>query len=138
MTRRSAIATLLRVAELQEAVARGHAAQALSAAAAAEDRCDQAEHDLRAAGLAGGSPSALGTSTQVRLWRADAVALAGEQVAQSQEARQVALAQWTETRRRQRLLESLAARKREERLAAVEKSEQRLADELAGLARTRR
>lgn len=138
MTRRSAIATLLRVAELQEAVARGHAALALSAAATAQDRQADAERDLRGAGLAGGTPSALETSTQVRLWRADAVALAGEQVVQAQEARQVALNQWTETRRRQRLLESLAARKREERLSAIEKSEQRLADELAGLARTRR
>lgn len=138
MTRRTAIATLLRVAELQEAVARGQAAQALAAAAEAQAQHAQAEHDLRAAGLAGGTPSALESSTQVRLWRADAVAIADAHAGHAAQARQAALAQWTETRRRQRLLESLAARKREERLTAIEKSEQRLADELAGLARTRR
>ncbi len=138
MTRRTAIATLLRVAELQEAVARGHAAQALAASAAAQENHAQAERDLRHAGLAGGTPSALERSTQVRLWRADAVAIADTQAVQAAQARQAALAQWTESRRRQRLLESLAARKREERLTAIEKSEQRLADELAGLARNRR
>ena len=138
MTRRTAIATLLRVAELQEAVARGHAAKALAAAATAHADHAQAEHDLHAAGLAGGTPSALETSTQVRLWRADTVARAEVQAAQSNHDRDAALTQWTETRRRQRLLESLAARKREERLTAIEKAEQRLADEIAGLTWARR
>ena len=138
MTRRTAIATLLRVAELQEAVARGRAAQALATAAETEGLHAQAEHDLHSAGLAGGTPSALQESTRVRLWRADAVALAGVRVEEASQARHAALDNWTETRRRQRLLERLAARKREERIAAVEKSEQRLADELAGLAGTGR
>jgi hypothetical protein len=138
MTRRTAIATLLRVAELQEAVARGHAAQALSAASTATARRDEAQRDLQAAGLAGGAPTALASSTQIRLWRADAVALADVGAAAAKADRDQALANWTDSRRRQRLLESLAARKREERLSAQEKTEQALADELAGLARTRR
>lgn len=137
MTRRTAIATLVRVAELQEAVARGQAAQALAAARTAQEEHAHAQAELQDAGLAGGTPAALETSTRTRLWRADAVAQAQARVTDANGAREAALAQWTETRRRQRLLDSLAARKREEHRAGVERSEQRLADELAGLARTR-
>lgn len=137
MTRRTAIGTLLRVAELQEAVARGKAAQALAAASTAELERTEAQDHLDAAGLAGGASTALGTSTQIRLWRASAVTLAEATAATARSDRNAALDSWTEARRRQRLLERLAARKREERLAAREKSEQALADELAGLARRR-
>ncbi len=133
MTRRSAVATLLRVAELQEAAARGRAGQALTQAREAQDAHQAAHDDLRRAGLAGGSREALESTTQVRLWRAEAVELAGQQVEVADGVRQEALATWTESRRRQRLFETMAARKREEARAARERADQSLADELSGL-----
>ncbi len=132
MSRRSPIATLLRVAELREAAARGEAARSLSAVAAAGRARASAEAALAQAGLAGGSREALGSTTQVRLWRAEGVERASEDVQGAEASRDQALHAWTESRRRQRLLETLAVRKREEARAHREKNEQALADELSG------
>lgn len=133
MSRRSAVKTLLRVAELQEAVARGAAGRAL-----AEEHAAAAVHDaelvrLQAAGLAGGSRQALEASTQTRVLRAGAVAVAAQDVTRAQEQRAAAVQRWTETRRRHRLFSELAARQREQALALQEKQAQALADDLAGL-----
>lgn len=131
MSRRTAVQTLVRVAELQEAVARGEAAKALAAARAAEQATADARDALAQAGLAGGTRSALESTTAIRLWRAEAVHSAEQTQAAQHAVREQALAAWIDSRRRHRLFESLAARKHEERLAAMEKAEQSLADELA-------
>ncbi len=137
MSRRTSVATLVRVAELREAAARGEAAKALAAVGAAAQAHQDARATLEQAGLAGGTREALGSTTQVRLWRAEGVDLAGRQLMDSEAARDEALMTWTESRRRQRLLETLAARTREEARLAQDKREQQLADELAGF-RSRR
>ncbi len=137
MSRRSAIKTLLRVAELQEAVARGQAGRSLVAAREATAQHDAAVSHLSAAGLAGGTRTALETSTHVRLRRADAVGSAAAAVEQAQADQTTAVQRWTESRRRHRLFEELAARQRSEALIKQEKSAQRLSDDLAGLRRGR-
>jgi hypothetical protein len=131
VSRRSAVQTLVRVAELKEAVARGEAARALRASREAGEAIDAARDSLRQAGLAGGSRAALESTTAVRLWRAEAVTVAEVAAAQLDLERQEAITAWVESRRRHRLFESLAARKHEERVVAQEKAEQALADELA-------
>lgn len=137
MSRRSPIKTLLRVAELQEAVARGHAGRALAATQAAVTSQAAAVAHLGAAGLAGGTPQALETTTQVRILRAASVLEADVTVAEALQAQAAAVHGWTESRRRHRLFEELAARQRSESLAQQEKTAQRLADDLAGLRRNR-
>jgi hypothetical protein len=135
--RRSAIQTLLRVAELQEAVARGRAGEALAAARAADAAHDDEVARLSAAGLSGGTRQALEATTQVRLFRAGAVVTAAGAVDQATAAQGVAVGAWQDARRRHRLFEELAARQREESLAQQEKIAQRLADDLAGMKRER-
>lgn len=138
MSRRSPIKTLLRVAELQEAVARGHAGRALSATRDAQDLLQLQRTHLAAAGLAGGSRQALQTTSQIRILRAESVAAAGADLDTAREAQAVAVQGWTDSRRRHRLFEELAARQRSDALAAQEETAQRLADDLAGLRRQRR
>lgn len=135
MSKRTAVQTLLRVAELQEAVARGAAGRAIAAVAQAQSAHAAALDDLADAGLAGGTRAALETTTQVRLWRADVATSTEAGVVEAQSLQAHAVAGWTEARRRHRLFEQLAARKREEILVAREKAEQNLADELAGTRR---
>ena len=138
MTRRSPIKTLLRVAELQEAVARGAAGRALSTAQQAERaHADEVAH-LSAAGLAGGTRQALEATTQTRILRAETVVTLAAEFEQAQRQQHVAVQAWTESRRRHRLFEELAARQHSEALAQQEKTSQRLADDLAGLKRERR
>ena len=127
--------TLLRVAELQEAVARGHAGRALAQVREADLAHEQARAHLAHAGLAGGTREALERTTQVRLWRADLVAAAESEQERAAVARDDALALWTASRQRHRLVETLAERAREEQRVRQEKAEQNLADELAGLQR---
>ena len=138
MSRRSAVATLLRVAELQEAVARGAAGRALSALAEAETAHAEAQSQLGRAGLAGGSRHALQSTTDIRLWRAQAVTGAEQAQEQALGARQQALDAWIESKRRHRLFETMAARKAEQARQAQDRAEQQLADELAGLRRSQR
>ncbi len=138
MSRRSAVATLLRVAELQEAVARGAAGRALRALADADAAQVLAVEQLHRAGLAGGTPRALQTTTDIRLRRAQAVAGAAQSHEQAVQERQQALDAWIESKRRHRLFETMAARKAEQARQARDQAEQQLADELAGLRRLQR
>jgi hypothetical protein len=133
--RRTAIQTLLRVTELQEAVARGKAGQALNAARAAADEHALEVAHLAAAGLSGGTRQALAATTQVRLFRAGTVADAATTLADASAAQDVAVQGWREARRKHRLFEELAARQRTEALTQQEKTAQRLSDDLAGLKR---
>jgi hypothetical protein len=136
--RRTAIQTLLRVTELQEAVARGKAGQALTAARAADENHALEVAHLSAAGLSGGSRQALEASTQVRLFRAGTVTDAAAALSTAVAAQDVAVQAWRDARRRHRLFEELAARQRTEALAQQEKTAQLLSDDLSGLRRQRR
>jgi len=131
MSRRSALPTLLRVAELREAVARADAGRALVAQADAT-----AERDLRARALGElPSPAAGATSleqvAQLGRWRAEALRVAEGELTHAQAARATAVEGWTETRRRHQLLEGLADRARAARDEEREKVAQRLADDLS-------
>ena len=129
MSRR--LATVVRVAGLQEAVARGHAGAALAALRAADDRYADAARVLSDTGLAGGSVGALRRSAAERDLRAQAVAEAESGARAAAAARDEALARWGAAQRRLRLLEELHARQRAEAAAARERSAQRLADDLS-------
>ena len=123
--------TLVRVAELQEAVARGAAARALAASRAADQAYDDSLAHLGAAGVAGGSREELTSSTQRLLVRAEAVAAASIAQQAALRAQQHAVAGWTDARRRHRLFSELAERKAEEARARRERADQQLAAELA-------
>ncbi len=138
MTRRSPVATLLRVAELQEAVARGGAGRALAAAREATAACEVQLAHLSSAGLAGGTRTALETSSQVRLLRAESVHLAEAALAQAQQLQDEAVRGWTAARQKHQLVTELAARKHAEAAALQDKRDQRLADDLASLRRVPR
>ena len=134
----SRMKTLVRVAELQEAVARGAAARALTAARSAGATYDGELAHLRSGGVVGGSREALTTSTQQQLTRADAVAVAALAQEAALRAQQQAVAGWTDARRRHRLFTELAERQREEESRRRERADQRLTDELAASRREQR
>ena len=133
----SRIATLVRVAELQEAVARGNAARALAAASAAATQYDGELTHLRTGGVVGGSREALAASARQQLTRAEAVAAAALAHEAALRAQQHAVSGWTEARRRHRRFTELSDRKREEERRRREKADQQLADELASCRRDR-
>lgn len=133
----SRLTTLVRVAELQEAVARGAAARALTAARAAAGAYDEELAHLRAGGVVGGSREALARSAQQQLARAEAVASAALAQEAALRAQQHAVSGWTDARRRHRLFTELAERQREADRRRREKADQQLADELASTRRGR-
>lgn len=127
----SRLATLVRVAELQEAAARSQAARALAASAAARHALEESVGVLQAGGVVGGSRHALEHSAQLQLVRAEAVRAAEAEVADTDRLRLEAVRGWTETQRRHRLFTELHERHREAERVRQEKAEQQLADELA-------
>ncbi len=133
----SRLKTLVRVAELQEAVARGNAARALVAARAAGAAYDAELAHLRAHDVVGGSREALAGSAQQQLTRADAVAAAAVAQEAARRAQQHAVASWTDARRRHRLFTELAERTCEEERLRREKADQVLVDELTASRRNR-
>jgi flagellar biosynthesis chaperone FliJ len=131
--RRNRLKTLVRVAELQEAVAKGNAAKALLAARAADHAAAEQLRVLRASRLAGGSREELTRSAEQQQALAAAVVEANTVAAGAADAQRQAVAAWTDARRRHRLFDELAERKREEAQAERERQEQQLADELAAV-----
>ena len=129
---------LVRVAELKEAVARGQAAQALAAAQAAAVVYDDRLAALQGAGVDGGNREALTSSITRQLLRADAAAVARDELAAARSEQTAALGRWTDARQRHRLFTELAERAREEELTRREHVEQGLADELAASRARRR
>ena len=124
------LATLVRVAELQEAAARGQAARALAATAAARQVHADRLEVLTSGAVAGGSRDALTSSAQLQLTRAQAVADADVDVQAALHGQDQAVAGWTEAQRRHKLFTELLERHREARRVAQEKADQQLADEL--------
>ena len=129
MTGRDSLATVLKVAELRERVARG----AASAAVAAEQRAHAAQTRARE------HLAALPAHADLRVAAARSALRAGG-VLEAQRASEVAAVQTTaavaayvDSARRTGLLAELVARKAAERELHVIAAEQRLADDLAGL-----
>ena len=127
----SRIKTLVRVAELQEAAAKGSAAKALAAARASEQSYLVQLQLLRESRLAGGTREALALSATSQQAQAAAVVAADTDRAEAADAQRDAITAWTAARRRHRLFSELAQRKREEQAAQRERQDQQLADEIA-------
>ena len=136
--RRSRLKTLVRVAELQEAVAKGNAAKALLATRAAEAAAAEQLRTLRESRLAGGTREALTRSAEQQQALAAGVVAADAAVADAAQAQRQAVDAWTSARRRHRPFDELAERKRDEAEAERERQEQQLADELAAMKAARR
>ena len=126
MSRRSRLATVVRVAELRESIARG----AVAGAGAETLRAVQQEQDRRAA-LAGSTLDGndLHASAARLSWRADAVQVAASDVARARGAHAEALAALTEAARRAALLVQLSDRLRAEDELARLQADQRTADD---------
>jgi flagellar biosynthesis chaperone FliJ len=131
VSRPSRLATLLRVADIKEASARGEAAGALRRTSRAQQELADRTAALSQSGLAGGTRSALERTTQTRLLRAATANEAGEAARLAHLASDAALGAWTDARQRRRLFEELRNRSQAEQQAAREHEEQRQSDELA-------
>ena len=136
MSRRSRRETLVRVAELKTKLARRDVAMQRQLLADAEAMANARQELLQTTGLAGGSPTALEESTQLRLLRAAAVSEADATVRLAVLASDAALRSWTEARRRQKLMEQLRDHAVEEAVAERLRAEQREVDDLASTRRT--
>lgn len=134
-SRRSRRETLVRVAELKTKLARRHVAAQQELLTDAEALASARHELLAGTGLAGGSPTALEQSTQLRLLRAAAVSDADTQVRLAVLASDSALRAWTEARRQQKLMERLRDRAVEEAVTERLRAEQREADDLASTRR---
>ncbi len=132
MSRRSRLATVVRVADLRETIARGEVAAA-GAATARAVQDEQARRDALAAGRPDGTAprtaAALHTGAELLARRAEAVALAGLEVARTRAARADAVAALTEAARRASLFATLADRLRQEDEVARLQADQRAADD---------
>ncbi len=135
--RANRIATLVRVAELQEAVARGQAGRALVASRAAEQAHATQLAVLRARRLEGGRREAVLRSSATQLALAAATTQTEQASDEAADAQRAAVAGWTQARMRHRLLSELAERQREGVRAERDRREQQLADELAASRRAR-
>lgn len=129
MSRR--LTTVLRVAALQETVARAQAGRSRAALANAV-----AEHGARLQALAdgslpSGSPAALQQARSLQVLRARAVGVAEQDVAAASQERAGSVERWTAARRRSRLLQELADRLQAEAEAVETATAQRLADDLS-------
>lgn len=130
MSRR--LATVLRVAALQERLAKAEAGRAAVALDEAGRLHAARVEALAAARLTPGSPADLQQGLALQGLRARAVAAALEGTAEAQAARSAALDGWRRAQGRHRLLSELDARLAEERAAAELGAAQRLADDLSG------
>ena len=126
MSRRSRLATVVRVADLRETIARGEVAAA-GAAIARALQDEQARRDALATARLDGT--ALHASAALLSWRAEAVTLAGTEVARTRAARAEAVVALTEAARRASLFATLADRLREEDEVTRLQADQRAADD---------
>lgn len=131
MTTSKRLKTVLRVAALQEQVARGAAGTARAGQQRAATEHASALSHLANSGLAAGLVSSVSTAVELRRLRALGVEAAREQLESAAQARTDAIVAWQEAQRRLRLFEELDARGKAEQAAATEKAAQLLADDLS-------
>ena len=129
MSRR--LATVLRVAALQETLARAQAGRAGVAVHEAGLLVQQRRDALAGSAVSGGTPAALQQALSLSALRAQAVTAAQEGEAQAEAARAGALDGWTRARARARLLEELDDRLRQQEQADEIAAAQKLADDLS-------
>ena len=129
MSRR--LATVLRVAALQETLARAEAGRAGVVVHEASLVEQQRRAALAGSALPGGSPSALQQALALSALRAQAVGTAQTAVAEAEAARADALDGWTRARARARLLEELDDRLRRQEQADEIAAAQKVADDLS-------
>jgi hypothetical protein len=127
------LATVVRVAALQETVARGRVGAALAACRATEASYDDAARVLSGTALVGGPVRDLVADAQRQERRAAGVVSAQQAHQEAVAARDEALEAWRAAQQRARLLEELADRRRQAVDAARESASQRLADDLSAL-----
>lgn len=135
MTGSRRLATVLRVAALQERLARaeaGRAAVAVETARSTQTARQQALVDARLLGGSSRGPGDLQQALSLQGLRAQAVTAAAADVVLAQDARTASVTAWSGARARARLLEELDGRLRAEREAAALGAAQRLADDLTG------
>lgn len=128
---RSRLGTVLRVAALQERLAKAEAGRAATAVDTAVQIVGLRREALAAAALRSGSPADLHAARALQGLRARAVGEAQEDVSAAEARRSTSLDAWRSARSRTRLLEQLDARLREEQEAVRAAAAQRLADDLA-------
>ncbi len=129
MSRR--LATVLRVAALQERLAKAEAGRSAVAVDAAHQLHASRLEALAAARVTVGTPSDLARAVAVQQLRAASVGDALQGTRQAEADRLSAVQAWTSARGRHSLLEQLDERLRQERLAAELGAAQRLADDLS-------
>ncbi|MCU1692943.1 MAG: hypothetical protein JWM64_2034 [Frankiales bacterium] len=129
MSRR--LATVLRVAALQERLAKAEAGRAAVAVDAAAQLHVRRVEALAAARVTAGTPADLAAAVALQRVRAQAVTDALKGSVQAETDRGSALDAWTRARGRHTLLEELDARLAEERTARELAAAQRLADDLS-------
>ncbi len=131
MTASKRLKTVLRVAALQEQVARGAAGSARADQQRASASHESALASLHGSSLASGLVASVSSAVELRRLRALGVESAREQLDLAAQARTDAITRWQEAQRRLRLFEELDARGRAEQAAATEKAAQLLADDLS-------
>lgn len=129
MSRR--LATVLRVAALQETLARAEAGRAGVAVHQAGLLEQQRRASLAASSLSVGTPAALQQSLALSALRAQAVSVAEAGVAEAEAGCAAALDGWTRARARARLLVELDTRLRAAEQAEEIAAAQKLADDLS-------
>lgn len=132
MTSGRRLGTVLRVAAMQERLAKAEAGRAAVAVETARGTEAERQQALAEARLCGGTPAGLQQTLSLQRLRAQAVTTAAADVVLAQDARTASVQAWTGARARARLLEELDGRLRAERQAAEIGAAQRLADDLTG------
>ena len=131
MSRRSRIATVVRVAEIRETAARAQVAAATRDRDEARRALGQRQADLAQTSLTGGTATEMLRSVQVQGLRADATVAAALTADTAETSRSTALTTWSDLANRARLLRDLETRQKAARVAAADASTQKLLDDLA-------
>ena len=131
MSRRSRIATVVRVAEIRETAARARVGLATRDRDAAQRALGQRQAELAQTSLSGGTAADLLRSVQIQGLRADATVAAAATVETAEASRGSALGAWTDLANRARLLRDLESRQKAAVVAADEAATQKLLDDLA-------
>ena len=130
MTSGRRLSTVLRVAALQERLAKAEAGRAAGAVEAARTAQTTRQQALASSRLTTDTPAGLQQALSLQRLRAQAVTEAAADVVLAHDARTAAVQAWTGARARARLLDEMDRRLRAERLAAELGAAQRLADDL--------
>ena len=131
MSRRSRIATVVRVAEIRETAARAQVAAATRDRDLAQRALSQRQAELAQTSLSGGTAVDLLRSVQIQGLRADATVAAAVTADTAQTTRDTSVRAWADLANRARLLRDLETRQKAAQVAAADAATQKLLDDLA-------